>query len=204
MNARNWSIALCSAAITVVASVSPARAETVEVVGDAVNVRSGPGLNHRVVTVWNRGVRGNRIQQQNGWSYVVTGPVEGWVSSTFVKPVATSGGTQPTYSAIGKIDNARYEGNGIAEVKVSGNTATVQVSARGENIRPFSTIYYGTIYSNSGSLIRISLDAFESTRTGGKFPTTGECQLSLNNRQLQSVVCRASGVDHGRTVLTRL
>ncbi|GAP94580.1 SH3 domain-containing protein [Leptolyngbya sp. NIES-2104] len=203
MNTRNWSIALCSAAIAVVATVSPARSETVEITGDAVNVRSGAGLNYGVITVWNRGVQGNRIKQQNGWSYVVTGPVEGWVSSSFVKPVGTSGGAQPTYDAIGRIDNARFKGNGSVEVKMNGDNATVLFAARGENIRPFSTVYYGTVYSNSGSLIRVSLTGFESLRTNGRIPTTGECQLLLNNQQLQSAVCRASGVDHGRTALTK-
>lgn len=204
MNARNWSIALCSTAIAVIASVSPALSETVEIIGDSVNVRSGPGLNHGVVTVWPRGVQGNRIKQQDGWSYVVTGPVEGWVSSSFVKPVATSGGTQPTYSAIGKIDNARFKGNGTGEVKINGNNATVLFTARGENVPFFSTVYYGTIFSNSDSLIRVSLNGFESGRTNGRIPTTGECQITLNNRQVNSIFCRASGVDHGRTVLSQL
>lgn len=204
MNARNWSVAFCSATIALVASVSPALSETVEIIGDAVNVRSGAGINYNVITVWNRGVRGNRIQQENNWSYVVTGPVEGWVSSIYVKPVATSGNGSPTYQGLGSIDNARYKGNGLGEVRVVANTATVQISARGENVPNFSTSYYGTIYSNSGSLIRVSLNGFQSNRTGQRIPTTGECQISLSSNQLRSVTCRASGVDHGRTVFTKL
>ncbi|BAU13523.1 hypothetical protein LEP3755_40630 [Leptolyngbya sp. NIES-3755] len=212
MNTKNWSLlaprfafALCSAAVAVVASVSPALSETVEITADSVNVRSGAGINYGVITVWNRGVRGNRIKQEKNWSYVVTGPVEGWVSSLYVKPVATSGGgTQPTYSAIGRLDNARFQGNGAGEVKTSGNNATVIFTSRGENVRPFSTVYYGSIFSSSPSLIRVSLTGFESLRTNGRIPTTGECQISLNNQKVQTIICRASGVDHGRTALTQL
>ncbi|XHX77510.1 MAG: SH3 domain-containing protein [Stenomitos frigidus ULC029] len=204
MNTRNWSIALVSSAIALVAAVSPALSETVEITANDINVRSGAGINYGVITVWNKGVRGNRIKQEKNWSYIVTGPVEDWVSSLYVKPVATSGNgsTQPTYEATGAIDNARYKGKGVAEAKVVGNNATVRVFSQGENVRLFSTIYYGKIYSNSGSLIKISLNAFESTRIGIKFSTTGECQLSLNNRQIKSLVCQAAGVDHGRTVFT--
>lgn len=202
MNARNWSLAVCSATIAVTMSISPALAETVEVTGDGVNVRSGPGATYSVVTVWNKGVQGNRIKQQGNWSYVVTGPVEGWISSTYVKPAGSSSGSN--YEAIGSIENARYKGNGIAEVKKSGNNATIQVSARGENIRPFSTIYYGSIYSNSNTLTRVNVNAFESTRTGIKFSTTGNCEVSFDsNKQLRSILCQAAGVDHGRTVFTK-
>lgn len=206
MNTRTWSIALFSSTIALIALVSPARSETVEVIGDSVNVRSGPGTNYRVITVWNKGVQGNRIKQDGGWSYVVTGPVEGWISNSFIKPAGSSGGSNPSpsYQAIGRIDNARFNGNGTGEVRISNNTAIVQISARGENVRPFSTIYYGSIYSSSQSLIRVSLNGFESTRTGSRIPTTGECQISLNNNQLSSVICRASGVDHGRTVFNKL
>lgn len=202
MNARNWSLALCSATIAVTMSIAPASAETVEVTGDSVNVRSGPGTNYNVITVWNRGVQGNRIKQQGNWSYVVTGPVEGWISSDYVKPAGSSSGSN--YQAIGSIENARYKGNGTGEVRASGNNATIQVTARGENIRPFSTIYYGSIYSNSNTLMRVSVNAFESTRTGGKFPSTGNCEVSFDsNKQLRSIFCQATGVDHGRTVFTK-
>ncbi|MBD1842398.1 SH3 domain-containing protein [Cyanobacteria bacterium FACHB-63] len=202
MNAKNWSIALCTSAIAIITAVSPARSETVEVTGNNVNIRSGPGTNYSVITVWNKGVQGNRIKQDGAWSYVVTGRVEGWISNAYIKPASTSGAS--TYEGIGRIDNARYQGSGIAEVKVNGNNATVQVSARGENIRPFSTIYYGSIYSNNGTLMRVSLNAFESTRTGTKFSTTGECQFTLNTQRVRSVTCRAAGVDHGRTVFNSL
>lgn len=51
MNTKNWSIALCTATIAVVAIVAPALSETVEVTVDDLNVRSGPGQNYSVVTV---------------------------------------------------------------------------------------------------------------------------------------------------------
>jgi uncharacterized protein YraI len=201
MNARNWSLAFCSATIAVTMSIAPALAETVEVTGDGVNVRSGPGTNYGVVTVWNKGVQGNRIKQQGNWSYVVTGRVEGWISSSFVKPAGSSSGSN--YEATGSIDNARYKGNGIGEIKTNGNNATIQISARGENIRPFSTIYYGSIYSNSSTLMRVNVNAFESTRIGVRFPTTGNCEISFDaSKKLRSVLCQAAGVDHGRTLFT--
>jgi uncharacterized protein YgiM (DUF1202 family) len=188
-------------------SIAPASAETIEVTGDYVNVRSGPGTNYKVVTVWSRGVQGNRIKQQGGWSYVVTGPVEGWVSSAYVKPAGGSSGSPYQYRASGSIENARFKGAGIGEVRVTGNTAKVKVTAN-QCPQVFTTIYDGSIYSNSNSLIRVSVEGFESMRTGGtRVPSKGNCEISFDpNRQLRSINCLASEVlnlDHGRTIFTK-
>lgn len=205
MNTKTWSIALVSSTIAVVASVSPARSETVEVTVNDLLVRSGPGTNYSIITAWNRGVQASRIKQSGNWSYVVTGRVEGWVFTPYIKSVASSGGSvlpQPTYQRSGTIENARYTGSGQAEVKINGNNATVLFASPRGIANSFSTVYYGSIYSNSGSLIRVSLNKFESLRTNGSLPTTGECQLSLSGNTLTSATCRASGFDHGRTVFS--
>lgn len=206
MKTKNWSIALVSSAIALVSAASPGLAETIEITANNVNVRSGAGINYGVITVWNQGVRGNRIKQEKNWSYVVTGPVEGWVSSLYVKPVTTSGGSQPSpvaYQAKGSIENARYNGGGEGELSTTGNRATMVIfSPARENSPGFSTLYYGTVYSSSENLIKVSLTEFQSNRTAGKIPTTGECQISLSNQKLRSANCRASGVDHGKTVFT--
>jgi len=96
MRLKNWAIALCSAAVAVGLSITAAIADTVEVIGNRVNVRSGPGTNYRVITVWNKGVRANRIKQSGSWAYVVTGRVEGWINTSYIRPIGTgnSGTTQ--------------------------------------------------------------------------------------------------------------
>ena len=76
MKTKNWSIALVSSAIALVSAASPALAETVEITAH-VNVRSGPGINYNVITVWNPGSQGNRIKQEKNWSYVAKGTTEG-------------------------------------------------------------------------------------------------------------------------------
>ena len=180
-------------------------AETVEMT-DYVNVRSGAGINYRVITVWNPRSQGNRIKQEKNWSYVVKGTGEGWVLSLYVKPVTISGGSQPSpvaYQAKGSIENARYNGGGEGGLNTTGYRATMSIfSPARENSPVFSTLYYGTVISSSESLIRVNLTEFQSNRITEKIPTTGECKISLSNQKMRSANCTASGVDHGKTVFT--
>jgi len=222
MNTKNWAIALFSATIAVVAVVSTASAETVEITVNDLSVRSGPGPNYSIITVWNKGFRGNRIKQEGNWAYVVTGRVEGWVYAPYIKVVGADTGTgtgegigggnigtgpaPSRYQSSGNIDNARYGGNGSASVQIVGTGRVVVTAIEASSARPFSVTYYGEITSRSREQIVANVTAFASTPTGNQtIPKSGNCQIrvSIDSSVLPSFTCQAnSGLDHGKANFT--
>lgn len=202
-------------------SISSAFAETVEVTVNNLNVRTGPGTNYSVLTVFDKGVRVNRIKQSGNWAYVVAGRVEGWVYAPYVTVVGSGNpgdvgtgngniGTGPApsrYESIGSINNARFRGNGTGDVQIVGpNRVVVTATARGENIQPFSVTYYAAITSRTRGQIVANVTAFASSPTGNETrPITGQCTVatSIDSNAIRSFTCQAyGGVDHGKTVFT--
>lgn len=222
MNTKNWAIALCSATMAVAAAISTASAETVEITVNDLNVRSGPGPGYSVVTVWDKGVRGNRIKQEGNWAYVVTGRVEGWVYTPFIRVVGSDTGTgtgegtgggnigtgpaPSRYQSSGNVSNARFGGNGTANVQIVGTNRVVVTATEGRSARPFSVTYYGAITSRSKGQIVANVTAFASSPTGNQpIPKSGNCQIevSIDSSVLRSFTCQAyGGLDHGKTTFT--
>ncbi|NDJ18874.1 SH3 domain-containing protein [Myxacorys almedinensis] len=220
MKSKSWVTVFFSATAAVVVSISSVFAETVEVTVNNLNVRTGPGTNYPVLTVFDKGVRVNRIKQSGNWAYIVAGRVEGWVYSPYV--VAVGSGDQGTgngtitpgpgpapsrYESFGSITNARFRGTGAGDVQLVGsNRVVVTATARGENIQPFSVTYYAAITNRSPGQIVANVTAFASSPTGNQTrPIEGECQIGVSSDSsfLRSFTCQAyGGVDHGRTVFT--
>lgn len=215
---KNWAISLFSATAAVVMAVSTAIAQTAEINVSDVNVRSGPGVHHGIRGTFPRGVRGTIINRSGDWVYVVTGRLEGWVYAPYITIVGsgsggdsgTGGGTitpgpMPSrYESIGSITNARFQGGGTGSVQViETNRVVVNVTARGENIQPFTMTYYGAITSRSRGQIAANVTAFASSPTGNQtIPTSGNCQMtvSVDSSAIRAFICHANGTDHGRTV----
>ena len=222
MNTKNWAIALFSATIAVALSISTALAEVVEVTVNQLKVRSGPGLEYSVITAFNKGFRASRIKQEGNWAYIAAGRVEGWVYAPYIKVVGagtgtgtgegTGGGnigTGPTpsrYQSSGNINNARFGGNGSANVQIVGTNRVVVTAIEASSARPFSVTYYGAITSRSREQIVANVTAFASTPTGNQtIPKSGNCQIrvSIDSSVLRSFTCQAnSGLDHGKTTFT--
>ena len=59
--------------------------KTAEVIVDGLNVRSAPDTTSQVRGTIPKGTQAKIIQQQGSWYYIVMGPVEGWVSASYVK-----------------------------------------------------------------------------------------------------------------------
>lgn len=70
------------------------QAETRAVVTQTVNVRSGPGPDHRVIDRLYRGerVRVERCANQRRWCYVRHRGRDGWVSSRYLHRIGGGGG----------------------------------------------------------------------------------------------------------------
>ena len=218
MNLKHWGIALCSATIAVALSISVASAETVEVTVDQLKVRSGPGLNYSVITAFDKGVRVNRIKQQGDWAYIAAGRVEGWVYTPYIRVVGTgtgegtgngniSTGPAPSrYQSSGNVNNARFGGNGTANVQIVGTNRVVVTATESRSARPFSVTYYGAITSRSRGQIVANVTAFASSPTGNQpIPKSGNCQIevSIDSNVLRSFTCQAyGGLDHGKTTFT--
>ncbi|BAU13525.1 hypothetical protein LEP3755_40650 [Leptolyngbya sp. NIES-3755] len=60
-------------------------AKTAEVIVDGLNVRSTPNTTSQVRGTIPKGTQAKIIQQQGSWYYIVMGPVEGWVSGSYIK-----------------------------------------------------------------------------------------------------------------------
>ena len=224
MKTKNWAIALCSATIAVVAVVSTASAETVEVIINQLRVRSGPGLEYSVITAFDKGVRVNRIKQEGTWAYIAAGRVEGWVYAPYIKvvgsvpvpgPVTGGGsgggniGTGPApsrYQSIGNISNARYSGTGSANAQIVAPNRVVVNVVSDNRVNPFSVTYYGRIIGRSNTKITANVTEFASTLTGNRrLPKNGSCEIAVipNGNVLRSLTCNAnSGLDHGTTTFT--
>jgi|GEM_PF-1155902 len=223
MNTKNWAIALFSATIAVVAVVSTASAETVEVIINQLRVRSGPGLKYSVITALDKGVRVNRIKQEGSWAYIAAGRVEGWVYAPLIRVVGadtgtgtgegTGGGNIGTgpapsryQSSVGNINNARYSGSGSANAQIVGTNRVVVNVVSDNRVEPFSVTYYSEIIGRSKGQIVANVTAFASTLTGNQtIPKSGRCQIvvSPDSNVLRSLDCQAnSGLDHGKTTFT--
>jgi uncharacterized protein YraI len=82
----------CFAALAVIGATGPAEAETA-VVRTAVNVRTGPGPEHRVVGVLGAGQRIEVVActQSRRWCQVATGNGPGWIYTSYI---SWSGGAE--------------------------------------------------------------------------------------------------------------
>ena len=220
MNTKNWAVALCSATIAVVAVVSTASAETVEVIVNQLRVRSGPGLEYSVITAFGKGVRVNKIKQEGTWAYIAAGRVEGWVYAPYIKIVGSvpgpgtgggSGGgnigTGPApsryQSSGGNISNARYNGSGSANAQIVAPNRVVVNVVSDNRVDPFSVTYYAEIIGRSNGKITANVTAFASTLTKNQpIPKNGRCEIvvSPDSNVLRSLDCQAnSGLDYGKT-----
>ena len=60
----------------------------IEVTGGRVNVRSGPGTQHRIITITTKGaVLPFTAKADNGWYAVVVNGETGWISGKYAKEV---------------------------------------------------------------------------------------------------------------------
>ena len=220
MKTKNWAIALFSATIAVVAVVSTASAETVEVIINQLRVRSGPGLKYSVITALDKGVRVNRIKQEGSWAYIVAGRVEGWVYAPLIRVVGpadpgsgTGGGSgggnigpgpaPSRYQSVGNISNARYNGSGSANAQIDKTNRVVVNVVSDNRVDPFSVTYYGDVIKRSNGQITANVTSFASTLTLNRpIPKSGNCQIvvSPDSNVLRSLDCQAnSGLDYGKT-----
>lgn len=229
MKTKKWAIALFSATIAVALSISTALAEVAEVTVNQLKLRSGPGLNYKVIFAFNKGARVSKIKQQGNWAYIAFGRYEGWVYAPYIRivvpvpvPVPVTGegsgggniGTGPAPSRYqssggasgGNINNARYSGYGSANAQiVEPNRVVVNVVSE-NRAQPFSVTYYGDVIRRSKGQIVANVTAFASTLTGNRTtPKNGSCQIvvSPDSNVLRSLDCQAnSGLDHGKTTFT--
>ena len=213
MNTKNWAVALCSATIAVVAVVSTASAETVEVIVNQLRVRSGPGLEYSVITAFGKGVRVNKIKQEGTWAYIAAGRVEGWVFAPYIKIVGPGPGPSPVtgpalsrYQSFGNINNARYSGSGSANAQIVAPNRVVVNVVSDNRVDPFSVTYYAEIIGRSNGKITANVTAFASTLTKNQpIPKNGRCEIvvSPDSNVLRSLDCQAnSGLDYGKTTFT--
>ncbi len=90
---------LIALAFVFIASISAALAAPAQAT-TAVNVRSGPGVGHNIVSVLLAGENVNVTQCEGNWCYVEKNGPDGWVSGKFLAPVASGGGSSADAEAI--------------------------------------------------------------------------------------------------------
>lgn len=84
------------AGVALLALSAEASAETVEVTASALNVRSGPSTGYRVIGVARNGERFQTLGASGSWVKLDFRGSQGWAYGSYLRTVATSGGSQPS------------------------------------------------------------------------------------------------------------
>ncbi|NJL20158.1 MAG: SH3 domain-containing protein [Leptolyngbyaceae cyanobacterium SM1_3_5] len=200
-------LGLLTIGFSVVIGVSAALAELARVNVEALNVRSGAGLNFDVTFVLQEGDLVEITRRSGDWAFVVgERGGEGWVYAPFLIPTSGGNPSPPpssgqNFQSSGRIENARFSGRGTGSVRLgtsdNSRSGTVNLFAG-----DFNVTYYGTIRSNFEGIVQIEVDRFQSSELNFRtLPISGICEVNISGAGLRSALCQVSGsgIDHGRT-----